>query len=162
MTREAEWLSSTALAHQPYGLQWSRRASISSILRLGYLATVASMSDLELSRVLRSIWCAATSADPRRWDSSNPAFGQCAVTALLVQDHLGGQLLRTVTSEGSHYWNRLDDGTEIDLTRDQFRGQFDPGPIEVRARQYLLSSEDTARRYRVLRKGLLHALATAV
>ena len=40
--------------------------------------------------------------------------------ALIVQDILGGELRRALVNGESHYWNQLDDGTVIDLTRSQF------------------------------------------
>jgi hypothetical protein len=52
--------------------------------------------DLEdLCGALESSWSEATSADSERWTGRNPAWGQCAVTALSVQDYLGGTLLRS-------------------------------------------------------------------
>ncbi len=57
---------------------------------------------------------------------ANPSRGQCGPTALTIHDLLGGELLlaevrRTDGSrQGVHYWNLLPDGTEIDLTREQF------------------------------------------
>ncbi len=93
-------------------------------------------------------WCAETST-AADWSPDDPAKGQCAVTALVVQDHLGGVLLRTVNEDESHYWNRLPDGTELDLTRAQF-GAWDPGGITERDREYVLSFPDTKRRYELL------------
>lgn len=98
---------------------------------------------------LQLAWCRETSADPEGWSESRPSHGQCAVTALFIQDLLGGDLLRTVNEGVSHYWNRLRDGTEIDLTRDQF-ARWEPGEIEVRTRGYAISFEPTVRRYRIL------------
>lgn len=53
-------------------------------------------------------------------------------TALVVQDFLGGDLiLGEVHVEGvkvgNHYWNWLPDGSEVDLTADQFL----PGEVVV-------------------------------
>lgn len=57
--------------------------------------------------------------------------GQCYVTALLVQDLFGGDILMgTVPNREppeTHYWNRLPDGTELDLTSNQYNGDgFNP------------------------------------
>lgn len=104
-----------------------------------------------LRQALRAAWASDTTADPDRWNSSNPAWGQCAVTALVVQDILGGQLLRCQGPSGSHYWNRLPDGTELDLTRDQFRGRLTPRSAEERDRSYVMSFPQTRRRYETLR-----------
>lgn len=48
----------------------------------------------------------------------NPAWGQCAVTALIVQDYFGGDIL--YCNHANHYWNRLPTNEEIDFTRRQF------------------------------------------
>lgn len=50
----------------------------------------------------------------------------------------------------SHYWNQLPDGTEVDLTREQF-DDFSPQSIEHRSREYVLSYPDTVERYQRLR-----------
>lgn len=88
------------------------------------------------------------------WSESNPARGQCGVTALVVNDLLGGELLVAEVrfSEGSrqgvHYWNRLPSGEELDLTREQFSSDEivqaprtvtrPPGPPRRCAEQYRL------------------------
>ena len=46
-----------------------------------------------LRSVLRDCWTEATSYDPAGWSRSNPAWGQCAITALIVQDNFGGELM---------------------------------------------------------------------
>lgn len=60
------------------------------------------------------------------WNPANPARDQCGMTALVVQDVLGGDLILAEVhvdgaQVGHHYWNRLPDGSEVDLTADQFR-----------------------------------------
>lgn len=60
------------------------------------------------------------------WSPERPSRDQCGMTALVVQDVLGGDLvLAEVHVDGAqighHYWNRLPDGTDVDLTADQFR-----------------------------------------
>jgi hypothetical protein len=93
------------------------------------------MTDLERLRpIVRAGWGADT-CDPHDlpdWHPGNPARGQCGVTALLVQDLLGGELIlgEVVAGDarvGYHYWNRLPDGREVDLTADQFH----PGEVVV-------------------------------
>jgi hypothetical protein len=82
-----------------------------------------------LEDAIRASWSAA-SCDPvdAPWPPDNPSRGQCNVTALVVQDHAGGDLIMSTVShadgtrQGHHFWNRLPDGTEVDLTREQFTG----------------------------------------
>jgi 8-oxo-dGTP pyrophosphatase MutT (NUDIX family) len=86
---------------------------------------------LNLSRLrplIRDAWGPDTCdpVDLADWRPENPARGQCGVTALVVHDLLGGDLILGEVHEngersGYHYWNRLPDGAEVDLTRDQFR-----------------------------------------
>lgn len=95
-------------------------------------------------------WAAETSVDPSGWSPTNPSWGQCAVTALNVQDIYGGKLMRAVVNGDSHYWNVTPDGQEIDLTKDQFGGEFEPIDVQERARFYVLSFPETAKRYHLL------------
>jgi len=69
-----------------------------------------------------------TPVDAADWSAANASRGQCGSTALIIHDLLGGELLiaEVIRSDGSrqgvHHWNLLPDGTEIDLTREQFSG----------------------------------------
>lgn len=99
---------------------------------------------------LEEVWDKGTSATPERWEAHRPSTGQCAVTALVVQDRFGGMLVRSVNEGDSHYWNRLPDGTEVDLTRDQFNGWEPTEPVVVRERSYVSGHDATLRRYRWL------------
>jgi 8-oxo-dGTP pyrophosphatase MutT (NUDIX family) len=120
------------------------------------------MLNVELMRPLfRTAWGPDT-CDPHdlaSWRPDNPARGQCATTALVVQDLLGGELVMGEVhvdgvKVGHHWWNRLLDGTTVDLTADQFHpgetvlgGQIRHRPPEAPRRcrgQYELL------RYRVL------------
>jgi hypothetical protein len=65
---------------------------------------------------LRQTWSLRTSG---KWAADNPARGQCSVTALLVEEMFGGEILKTPLPEGVHFYNRID-GQRIDLTDDQF------------------------------------------
>lgn len=73
------------------------------------------------------------------------------MTALVVQDHFGGDLIRAVVCGESHYWNRLPLVGDVDLTSRQFERYVLEGPPELRPREYILSFEDTRRRYELLR-----------
>ena len=76
--------------------------------------------------VLLEAWCKETAAPlvQDAWSPRNPARGQCAVTALVVQDIFGGSIVRADLGKlGSHYWNvieRCQHDVAIDLTRRQF------------------------------------------
>jgi hypothetical protein len=79
-----------------------------------------------LEAAIRAAWSAETCCDPAGWTPENPAHQQCDVTARVVQDHLGGDVLvagvvRAGRRVDRHAWNRLPGGLAIDLTREQFR-----------------------------------------
>ncbi|MER5847765.1 hypothetical protein ABT126_12080 [Streptomyces sp. NPDC002012] len=87
--------------------------------------TLRNFNDLE--RAIRGGWGADTTTPDHRpnWTPDNPARDQCGVTALVVHDLLGGELVRgEVHVSGErvdyHWWNRLGMGIEVDLTREQF------------------------------------------
>ncbi len=80
----------------------------------------------DLESAIRESWGRDTSDDPDEWSPSNPARGQCAVTAMVVRDFVGGEiLLANVLRDGRrverHAWNRLPSGVSVDLTRSQFK-----------------------------------------
>ncbi len=78
---------------------------------------------IELRHKLERAWCMETRSKrcTGLWTPDRPSMGQCVPTALIVQDLFGGVILRTDASTASeHYFNRLPDGREVDLTRDQF------------------------------------------
>jgi hypothetical protein len=88
--------------------------------------TNLSLTDVE--RAVRSSWSAETCTPEYRgrWTPDNPARDQCGVTAMVLNDLLGGELLRGEVLVGGartdyHWWNRLGMGVEVDLTREQFR-----------------------------------------
>jgi hypothetical protein len=70
----------------------------------------------DLATRLSSAWSVETATT---WSSENPAKGQCSVTALAVQDLVGGQLLKTRVGACWHYYNLIG-GEPVDLTSSQF------------------------------------------
>lgn len=82
----------------------------------------------QVSAAIRASWSADTCdpTDQATWSADNPSRGQCGTTALVLHDYFGGDLMFAEvlyadgTKQGHHYWNRFDDGTELDLTGDQF------------------------------------------
>ena len=121
------------------------------------MTILTSIPRQQLFSAIRDSWRADTSA-AGEWSPENPSHGQCAVTALLLQDYLGGTLMRCTVGGVSHYWTYLPSGEDVDLTREQFP-TFEPdGDIEERSRDYVLGFEDTARRYRTLAARVREAL----
>ena len=70
----------------------------------------------EVQRALRNAWSLSTSS---QWTANNPAAGQCNVTALLVHELFGGELLKTPLPAGDHFYNRIE-GRRYDFTASEF------------------------------------------
>src|SRR6476469_6500553 len=70
----------------------------------------------KVQSALRQSWSAASSD---QWTRQNPAAGQCNVTALLVHELFGGELLKTPLPAGDHFYNRIE-GRRYDFTASQF------------------------------------------
>ena len=93
--------------------------------------------------------------DHEYWHEGNPSRGMCIVSALIVQDYFGGELLEAMvhvegTQQGYHTWNRLD-GVEVDVTRAQF------APDEIVGEPYVvprITGPDMrmAQQYEILRQ----------
>ena len=71
---------------------------------------------VQVARALHKSWSLASA---RQWTAENPAAGQCNVTALLVYELFGGELLKTPLPEGDHFYNRIG-GCRYDFTASQF------------------------------------------
>ncbi|MEV4537169.1 hypothetical protein AB0J82_25660 [Asanoa sp. NPDC049518] len=98
------------------------------------------LADIEYA--IRASWAADTCSpdDLARagWHPGNPAWGHCDVTALVLNDLFGGDIvLGDVHLDGErhgyHWWNRLPGGLELDLTFEQFQdGQTVSAPRIIR------------------------------
>ncbi len=110
-----------------------------------------------LDSTLQRSWSKETCypLDQKDWTPENPAFGQCAITALIVQDYFDGELL--YCKRYYHYWNRLPDNREIDLSHSQFPQGVTRNIDEIRSREYVLESDSakkaaTLERYKILKQ----------
>ena len=77
-----------------------------------------------LRPLIERAWSRETTYLPDEWERHDPAWGQCAVTAAMVQQILGGELMMGTArlpdgGETNHFWNRVA-GVEVDLTARQF------------------------------------------
>jgi hypothetical protein len=90
---------------------------------------------------------------PDQWSRDNPARGQCAVTALVVQDSFGGEIIRcdVVGDNDSHFYNKLPSGEIVDVTKSQFKIDVLFKNERVADRSNLLSHPETAERYELLK-----------
>ena len=109
----------------------------------------------ELKEILEKSWNKETCSPGLKdeWTKDNTALGQCAVTALIVNDFMGGKIMRCMCETGSHYYNLINNEV-VDLTSTQFNIMPDYAKGEERTREYLLSNLDTKTRYLLLLKNV--------
>ncbi len=109
----------------------------------------------DLYHILRKAWSKETAypSCQAEWVPSDPSYGQCAITAMLVHDIFGGSIHRIrVEGGGTHYFNKID-GSYIDLTIEQFDLYNIPvsyEPNEEMDRKYCGKNADTSHRYQLL------------
>lgn len=122
----------------------------------------------DFGNVLQKSWSKETSYCPDEWNELNPSLGQCAVSALVVHDYFGGNIVwsEAVLPNGqivSHYFNSIE-GKEVDITRSQFpEGSIISKGVEKKkgfatARDFMLSHDNTKRRYELLRMEVRNCL----
>lgn len=110
------------------------------------------MEEIELLKIIEISWsketCYPTLQD--EWNINNPSLGQCAITSLVINDYLGGKIMRCMCDGISHYYNLINDKV-LDLTVAQFNGTIpEYQNSSERTREYLLSNDDTRDRYKKL------------
>lgn len=76
-------------------------------------------------QLLKKSWSSESST---KWSQDNPARGQCGVTALVVQDLLGGEIKKTLLLDGWHFYNIID-GKRYDFTASQFNNEIEYSDI---------------------------------
>ena len=78
--------------------------------------TLLEFNERQVRDALEEAWSLDTAV---QWSVENPANGQCNVTAAVVHDLFGGDVLRTRLPDVWHYYNRIN-GQRMDLTDSQF------------------------------------------
>lgn len=88
----------------------------------------------------------------KNWSEENPAAGQCAVTALIVQEKLGGDIMACKVGRSSHFINVIN-GDIVDLTLSQFgeNAKYVDNSFQYRTAKSLLKNKDVRERYELLK-----------
>jgi len=115
---------------------------------------------------LERAWTATTTYCPEGWYDQDPAWGQCAVTSVLIAETFGGELLqgRALPPSGirtSHYWNRID-GVPVDLTWRQFPVGTTLSEERAATRATLIANRWMEARYEELRSNVEREVARMV
>jgi [ribosomal protein S5]-alanine N-acetyltransferase len=90
----------------------------------------------QLLNAFKLTWSLKSSS---KWTIDNPAKGQCGVTSLVVQDILGGEIHKTSTFEGWHYYNVIQN-RRYDFTESQFSKSVDYEDIPSNREEALLDT----------------------
>jgi hypothetical protein len=106
---------------------------------------------LDLYQRLQRAWSAETSS---KWQATNPAMGQCGVTALVVHDHLGGDILKTNVNGAWHFYNKIN-GKRVDFTVSQFDSPISYDDLPSSRDEAL--TDCTQEQYEVLRQRMTDA-----
>jgi hypothetical protein len=123
----------------------------------------------KVTEALSQSWSYDTSSCKSEWSTDNPARGQCAVTALVIQDYFSGEIIKysVVLPQGTegHFCNFLPNGNEYDATKIQYStttAEFAPKEVDLRqfanVREKLLADDDTRRRYEILKSKVTQKL----
>lgn len=101
----------------------------------------------------------------RKWRNSRPEVGQCAVTALILQEQYGGEIVYNKRKD--HFFNKLPSGDLIDITIGQFRSSRILKVDSQIDRSTILNSKEakvykTKSRYNLLKKRVITALPSKI
>ena len=92
------------------------------------------------------------------WSINNPSHGQCVISAIALQEIIGGKIAKVTLVDGkTHYFNIIG-GNVYDLTSDQFQSPIQYFPYEVVSKDHLLSNQKTATRYNLLYNNLIQEI----
>lgn len=114
------------------------------MLRNGRAAKPTGINMKRLQAALQGSWSPRTSS---LWTIKNPARGQCSVTACVVYALYSGDIMKTLTPDGWHFYNSIN-GLRFDFTASQF-----VRPIEYRDRLSSFEealSDTTVEQYNIL------------
>lgn len=151
---------------QAYCYAWARGGGMSMYGFYGWqsadIRDARGLTPRDYYDILRGIWAADTCA-PRmrdRWREDNPTYGQCSITAFLMQDIFGGRVLGVPREGGTfHCFNDVD-GCVFDLTSEQFGDEMlDYENCPEQSREVHFSKAEKKARYELLRQRLSKALA---
>ena len=110
------------------------------------------------------IWRAETCAPRMRdeWSEDNKTWGQCSITAFLVQDIFGGEVYGILRPGGNYHCYNVIDGKQYDLTIEQFGDEAESLVYDDKnpqSREVHFAKEEKYQRYLLLKSLLEKALS---
>lgn len=112
---------------------------------------------VDLYEILLRLWCPETCAPRMRdeWEHQHPTWGQCSITAFLVQDLFGGKVYGVPRAGGNYHCFNVVDGHVFDLTSEQFGDEvLDYSLTHEQFREIHWAKEEKRLRYELLKKML--------
>ena len=96
-----------------------------------------------LYNIFKKCWSIESST---KWEKTNPAKGQCSVTALVIHDIFGGIILKTKVNGVWHFYNSVNNQV-LDLTSGQFDTPIDYQDIESTVEEALTDCSQEQHEY---------------
>lgn len=120
--------------------------------RFPWLTSPLALYDALCDGLWRLETCAPRLQD--RWASSHCSWGQCSITAFLVQDLFGGEVYGVPREGGTFHCYNVVDGVRFDLTSEQFGDEafslvYDD--MHPQSREVHFAKEEKKQRYLVLK-----------
>ena len=112
--------------------------------------------------LLKDIWCAETCAPRMRadWSLENRTYGQCSVTAFLMQDLFGGKVYGVPLEDGNYHCFNVAGDCVFDLTREQFGNRvLDYEHCPEQRRELQFQKTEKKQRYEILKERLMQRLS---
>ncbi|NGZ77695.1 YunG family protein [Saccharibacillus alkalitolerans] len=114
------------------------------------------MNNINHEKILKALFEAWSIESSSKWTVSNPASGQCGVTAIVIQEIFGGEIVRTKISDGAwHYYNEIHH-RRYDFTESQF--DVAPQYEDIRSTREEAFSDTNLDQYTYLIKSFKNAL----
>lgn len=101
----------------PHGFQYSETILLESASELTVVGT-----GIQLRKDLEKGWTKETCHPSYRdkWSIELPSIGQCAITAMYLNEIMGWDIYETLIGKSRHFFNKDSNGFIYDLTSDQF------------------------------------------
>ena len=106
--------------------------------------------------LLSRVWCRETCASRMRneWSEDNKTWGQCTITAFLLQDIYGGRVYGVPLPDGNYHCFNVVGDRVFDLTSEQFKAPLDYRNCPEQFRKDHLGKEEKRLRYEELKRRL--------
>ncbi|QHZ46891.1 YunG family protein [Bacillus sp. NSP9.1] len=107
----------------------------------------------QILKALSESWSLDSSS---KWSKDNPAKGQCGVTTLVVNDILGGEIMKTKQPDGWHFYNVIN-RERYDFTASQFKE--DILYMDIPSNRNEAYSDTNEKQYRYLKQSVMNQLS---